>query len=74
MILLLALAVLLVASVVAFAADRLPEYLKPVALPLPAAVAFGLLAMAGSHFLREGEVVEIAVSWVPYLNLDFVLR
>lgn len=74
MILLLALTVLLLASLVAFGADRLPERLKPIALPLPAAVAFVLLAVAGIRFVKGGEIVELAVPWVPYLNLDFVLR
>ena len=74
MILLLVLAILLFASVFAFGANRLPEGLKPVLLPLPAAIAFGLLAFAGIDLVKNGRVVEFAFSWVPYLNLDFVLR
>lgn len=74
MILLLALAILLFASVFTFGANRLPERLKPFLLPLPAAIAFGLLAVAGVDFIRNGAVVELTLPWVPYLNLDFVLR
>ena len=74
MILLLVLAVLLFAAFFAFGADRLPEGLKPLLLPLPAAIAFGLLAFAGIDFVGNGRMVEFAFSWVPYLNLDFVLR
>ena len=73
MTLLLALALLLLASVFTFWADRLLERLQPLMLPLPAAVAFGLLAIAGVGFLRDGEIVGITVSWVPYLDLDFAL-
>ena len=38
------------------------------------AAAFVLLAVAGLRFVNGGEVVELSVPWVPYLNLDFVLR
>ena len=74
MILLLALAVLLFASVVTFGANRLPERVKPWALPLPAGIAFALLAVAGLSFIKDGEMVELTIPWVPYLHLDFVLR
>ena len=74
MILLLVLAVLLFAAFFTFGADCLPEGLKPLLLPLPAAIAFGLLAFAGIGFVKDGRIVECAFSWVPYLNLDFVLR
>ena len=74
MILLLALAVLLFASVVTFGASCLPERLKPWALPLPATIAFALLAVSGIRFIENGEIVELTLSWVPYLNLNFVLR
>ncbi len=74
MILLLALTVLLLASLFAFGANRLPERLKPFVLPLPAAIAFVLLAVAGTSFIKDGAIIELTVPWVPYLNLDFVLR
>ena len=74
MLLLFALAVLLSASVVAFGANRLPERLKPWVLPLPAGVSFALLAVAGSNFIKDGEIAELTIPWVSYLNLDFALR
>jgi len=74
MILLLALAVLLFASWVTFGANRLPERLKPFVLPLPAAIVFAMLAVAGMEFIGAGKTVELAAPWVPYLHLDFVLR
>ena len=55
MVLLLALAVLLFASVILFGADRLPEFLKPVLLPLPAVIAFVSLAVSGMEFIKTGE-------------------
>lgn len=74
MILACVLVILLLASVLAFWADRLPECLKPVALPLPAAIAFGALAVAGIDWIKGADVVELTLPWVPYLNLNFVLR
>ena len=74
MVLLLVLAVLLFASVFTFGVNRLPERLRPIVLTLPAAVAFGLLVVAGTDFIKDGKIVELTVPWVPYLNLDFVLR
>ena len=72
--LILALAILLLASVVLFWADYLPKFLKPVVLPLPALLAFGFLAASGMEFLNTGKVIEFTVPWVSYLNLDFALR
>ena len=74
MILLLTLAVLLIGSVSLFWADRLPGFLKPFLLPLPALIAFICLAISGAEFLKTGETIGIAVPWVPYLDLEFVLR
>lgn len=74
MTLFLALIVLLLATFLAFGTNRLPEYLKPILLPLPAAVAFTLLSIAGIDFVKHHEAVGLNIPWVQYLNLDFALR